>query len=98
LSAGAAGPLPKLELRPQAGPEDYALEVRPAEIVCAAPGEAGLCYAVQTLRQLVRANRQGGTIPCLSIRDWPSLRWRCMQDDITRGRAPSWKCSVVRST
>ena len=74
--------------------EDYALEVRPEEIVCTAPGKAGLYYGVQTLLQMIRANRQGDGIPCLTIRDWPSLRWRCFQDDMTRG--PSSKLDTLK--
>jgi len=65
--------------------ESYALEVRAQEIVCAARDTAGLFCGLQTLCQLIRANRQGDTLPGLKIRDWPSLRWRCFQDDMTRG-------------
>ena len=52
------------------------------------PGEAGLFYAVQTLRQLIRANRQGQALPCLKICDWPSLTWRGFSDDIRAAQAP----------
>ena len=69
----------------QTASESYALDVRADEIVCAARDPAGLFYGLQTLCQLIRANRQGDTLPCLKIRDWPSLRWRCFQDDMTRG-------------
>ncbi len=73
------------DFRDGATEEDYALDVRTQEIVCAAPGAPGLYYGVQTLLQLIRANRNENAIPCLTIRDWPSLRWRCFQDDMTRG-------------
>lgn len=66
-------------------PEAYSLDVRAHEIVGAAKEPAGLSYSLQTLCQLIRANRQGDGLPCLTIRDWPSLRWRCFQDDMTRG-------------
>jgi hypothetical protein len=62
--------------------------VSPEQILGFAGHEAGLHHAVQTLRQLVRANREGNALPCLGIRDWPTLRWRCLQDDITRGPSP----------
>src|ERR1017187_10019913 len=65
--------------------ESYALDVRADEIVCAAKDAAGLFCGLQTLCQLIRANRQGETLPCLTIRDWPSLRCCCFQDDMTRG-------------
>ncbi|MEI7940396.1 MAG: glycoside hydrolase family 20 zincin-like fold domain-containing protein [Verrucomicrobiota bacterium] len=73
------------DLPQQASTESYALDVRPDEIVGAAKDPAGLFFGLQTLCQLIRANRQGDTLPCLQIRDWPSLRWRCFQDDMTRG-------------
>jgi hexosaminidase len=73
------------DLPQQVSTESYSLDVRPDEIVCAAKDPAGLFCGLQTLCQLIRANRQGDTLPCLQIRDWPSLRWRCFQDDMTRG-------------
>ena len=69
----------------QTASESYALDVRADQIVCAATDPAGLFCGLQTLCQLIRANRQGDKLPCLKIGDWPSLRWRCFQDDLTRG-------------
>jgi hypothetical protein len=94
LSHSPRGNLPKLALRPEAGEEDYAVQIRSNEIICSASADAGLLYGVQTLRQLIRANRRDGQLPCLDIRDWPSLRWRCFQDDMTRG--PSPKMEVLK--
>jgi hypothetical protein len=37
------------------------------------------------LCQLIRANRQKNGLPAITVWDWPSLRWRCFQDDMTRG-------------
>ncbi|MBM4088736.1 MAG: hypothetical protein FJ276_04805 [Planctomycetes bacterium] len=65
--------------------ESYVLEVRPEGIACYGADAAGLYYGMQTLCQLIRANRRDKCLPCLRIRDWPSLRWRCYQDDLTRG-------------
>ena len=79
------GPLLLPSLPENPAPEGYALEVREREIVCAAKEPAGLFYGLQTLCQLIRANRRGSALPCVMIRDWPSLRWRCFQDDMTRG-------------
>jgi hypothetical protein len=94
LSAGPAGDVPPIRLRDGAGQEDYGLEIRPEHVVGAASDAPGLLYAAQTLCQLVRANRRSDGLPCLSIRDWPSLRWRCFQDDMTRG--PSPKMAVLK--
>ena len=79
---------------PDTNPESYALEVRADEVVCVAATPAGLHHGLQTLRQLIRANRVGEALPCLTIRDWPSLRWRCFQDDMTRG--PSSKLETLK--
>ena len=85
LSAKGDGAPPAFQLRDKATPEDYALDIGADAITGSAPGPEGLFYAAQTLCQLIRANRRGNGLPCLTIRDWPSLRWRCFQDDLTRG-------------
>lgn len=89
-------PLPQPpSFRPQATHEDYHLQITPEQIIAWAKGPAGLFYAGQTLCQLLRANRlPGDRLPCLVIEDWPSLRWRCFQDDMTRG--PSTKLSSLQ--
>lgn len=68
-----------------AGDEGYRLEVRPGSIRIAARTAAGLFYGVQTLRQLVR--REG--VPAVTIADRPALRWRGLQDDVSRGPVPT---------
>jgi len=85
LSASPKRPPPSIGFRPEATNEDYNLVVDPDEIRLAAPGPGGLFYGAQTICQLIRANRRDGSLPCLKIHDWPSLRWRCFQDDMTRG-------------
>jgi hexosaminidase len=67
------------------GDEGYRIEVRPSGIRAAARSGAGLFYAVQTLRQMVR--EEG--IPAATILDRPALRWRGLQDDISRGPVPT---------
>ena len=91
LSMGAHERLRETPFRDGATAEDYQLSVGSDTIACRGFGPAGRFYAVQTLCQLIRANRRGTQIPCVEIRDWPSLRWRCFQDDLTRG--PSSKLS-----
>jgi hypothetical protein len=79
---------------PNDHPEGFTLEVHDDAVVGAASTPAGLHYGLQTLRQLIRANRRGGSLPGLVIRDWPSLRWRAFQDDLTRG--PSSKLETLQ--
>ena len=89
LSAGRARPYPKPSFRTNFTEEDYTVVVSPETIHIIGAGPAGLFHGVQTLRQLIRANRDQSGIPCLAIKDWPSLTWRAFQDDLTRG--PSTK-------
>lgn len=65
--------------------EGYRLVARPGYAAVAARDRAGLVWGTQTLLQLVRANLQGNSLPCLTIDDWPSLQYRGFMDDITRG-------------
>ncbi|GAF74591.1 unnamed protein product, partial [marine sediment metagenome] len=92
LSTKPGGPMPELPRRKSPTDEDYALEVYPDRVICSGAGRSGLFYAVETLCQLIRANRRqplhrsgARRLPCVTIRDWPSIRWRCFQDDMTRG-------------
>ncbi len=71
------------------GPQGYLLAVTPDGIRLMAPGEPGVFYGIQTLRQLIRANSSGKSIPCCRIVDWPSFAYRGWQDDISRGPIPT---------
>jgi N-acetyl-beta-hexosaminidase len=79
----------KIALPDSLGPEAYVLFVSPKEILVAGNSHQGVFYGVQTLRQLIRSNRSGNSIPCLSIIDWPVLKYRGWMDDISRGPIPT---------
>jgi len=85
LALGEPGKVPEPSFRQEATEEDYSLDVLPDCVSIAGKGGSGLWYGVHTLCQLIRANLKDKGLPCLSIRDWPSLRWRCFQDNLTRG-------------
>lgn len=80
--------------RSEAAGQDYILRVQPQSVSIDSPGAEGLIYGVQTLCQLIRANRRGNAIPCLTIEDWPSIQWRAFQNDLTRG--PSSKLDFLK--
>jgi len=78
--------------------EAYAVSVTPEGIVCLGNDSTGLFYAVQTLCQLIRANvNEAGEIPCMTIQDWPSMKYRCFQDDLTRGPSPHLETLLFES-
>ncbi|MBI1797872.1 MAG: beta-N-acetylhexosaminidase [Candidatus Eisenbacteria bacterium] len=68
-----------------AGDEGYRIEVKPGAIRITARTAAGVFYGVQTLRQMVHADG----IPAATIADRPALRWRGLQDDVSRGPVPT---------
>lgn len=94
LFSGAGPDLTPPKFREGFTAEDYVLRVAPDAITVFAPDVPGLIHGTQTLCQLIRANRSDNAIRCMTINDHPSLRWRCFQDDLTRG--PSSKLDTLK--
>ncbi|MFN2415563.1 MAG: beta-N-acetylhexosaminidase [Pyrinomonadaceae bacterium] len=69
--------------------EGYVLVVSPRGIVAAGRTAAGTFYALQTLKQLVRGEGEGAYAPGVAVVDWPSMRWRGLSDDVSRGPVPT---------
>ncbi len=78
--------------------QGYVLDVSPSSILVAGKDIAGLFYGAQTLRQLVVPSPGGAEILGVSVRDWPALRYRGVQVDMSRGPVPklSYLESIVR--
>ncbi|MDR2705729.1 MAG: discoidin domain-containing protein [Planctomycetaceae bacterium] len=69
--------------------ESYSIAITKNGIVCRGGKSKGLYYAVLTLCQLIRANRiENNSLQCMTIYDFPSIKYRCFQDDLTRGPSP----------
>jgi hexosaminidase len=71
------------------GDQGYLLFSDHSHLIVAANTGQGLFYGVQTLRQLLHPEGQTLICPAVSIRDWPSMEWRGVQDDISRGPIPT---------
>ncbi len=71
------------------GDQGYLLFSDKTHLIVAANTGQGLFYGVQTLRQLLREDDGKLICPAVSIRDWPSMEWRGVQDDISRGPIPT---------
>jgi hexosaminidase len=71
------------------GDQGYLLFSDRSHLIVAANTGQGLFYGVQTLRQLLRPEGRTLICPAVSIRDWPSMEWRGVQDDISRGPIPT---------
>jgi hypothetical protein len=74
------------ELYDQIGDQGYALVIEGQRVVLAARAVPGMRYAITTLAQIA-ADR--AALPGLMICDWPSLKYRGAQQDISRGQVPT---------
>ena len=78
------------------GTEGYRLTVRPGRVVARAAGDAGLFYAVQTMRQLLPPAvfreaplpNVAWTMPAVDIEDAPRFPWRGAHLDVARHFMP----------
>ena len=74
-----------LRLDPSFKEEEYHLDSC-GEVLLLTGSESGLWHGMQTLLQMVR--QEGAGLPCVSIKDYPSLKNRGHYLDVTRGRIP----------
>ncbi|MCU0961708.1 MAG: beta-N-acetylhexosaminidase, partial [Pirellulaceae bacterium] len=70
----------------QAGNEGYAICIDDTGVSLVARDWAGLFHGATTLTQMA-TDRQ--TLPGMRVLDWPSLRYRGVQQDISRGQVPT---------
>ena len=72
------------------GEEGYALYANVERVIIASRTGQGLFYGAQTLRQLIdRGEGKRATCQAVAIKDWPTMRWRGVHDDISRGPVPT---------
>ncbi|MDA1081181.1 MAG: beta-N-acetylhexosaminidase [Gemmatimonadetes bacterium] len=69
--------------------EGYVLVTNEDRAVVIAASAAGIFYGAQTVKQLMRTDGTEPRIYSAAIRDWPAMRWRGMQDDLSRGPLPT---------
>jgi hexosaminidase len=76
--------------------EGYRISIDEERVLAVSGSAAGLCNAVQTLRQLLAAEAflpaplpdAGLTLPCVEIEDEPAFSWRGGQLDVARHMMP----------
>ena len=69
--------------------EGYVLIVEKQEAYIIGASSAGVFYGVQTFKQLLQQSGAERAIPVGTIRDWPAMRYRAIQDDLSRGPVPT---------
>src|SRR5208282_6066796 len=72
--------------------QGYVIRATDSGVLVAGCAAQGVFYGVQTLRQLLHTEGSGAktlAMPAVTIRDWPSMDWRGVSDDISRGPIPT---------
>jgi hexosaminidase len=69
--------------------EGYVIISGKEQTVVIAATDAGLFYGAQTVKQMFRGDGPEARVFAATIRDWPAMRWRGMQDDLSRGPLPT---------
>ncbi len=73
----------------EAQSEGYIITPSANSLTLAASSTAGLFYAAQTLKQLIEGDGPTAVLHLATIRDWPAMKYRGLQDDLSRGPVPT---------
>jgi hexosaminidase len=69
--------------------EGYVLAVEPHETFVIAASGSGIFYGVQTFKQLLPLPGGKPVLPTGTVRDWPAMKYRGIDDDLSRGPFPT---------
>ena len=70
-------------------PEGYVLDIELQSATIVGATGAGVYYGVQTLKQLLPIAGAPRVLPTGTVRDWPAMRYRGVDDDLSRGPFPT---------
>ncbi len=79
----------KLEFDAPMQDEGYVLIAEPHETYIIGATGAGVFYGVQTLKQMLPVAGEKQEIPTGTIKDWPAMKYRGIDDDLSRGPFPT---------
>lgn len=66
-------------------PEGYVILPDGKGLALTAATDAGVFYALQTIKQLVTGHGANAVLHQATIRDWPAMKYRGLDDDLSRG-------------
>ena len=78
-----------LAFDPAMNDEGYVLILDEHQASIVAASSAGVFYGVQTFKQLLPLPGARSVLPTGTIRDWPAMKYRGVQDDLSRGPVPT---------
>ncbi|WP_260705024.1 beta-N-acetylhexosaminidase [Edaphobacter flagellatus] len=71
--------------------EGYAIIPDGKGLAITAASDAGIFYAIQTVKQMFLGNGTNAVLRTATIRDWPAMRYRGLSDDLSRGPVPTFE-------
>src|SRR6516164_156530 len=71
--------------------EGYAIIPDGKGLAITAASDAGIFYALQTVKQLVTGTGANAALHTATIRDWPAMKYRGLHDDLSRGPFPTFE-------
>ena len=76
---------PATEMPDEMKPEGYAIIPDGKGLALTAASDAGIFYALQTVKQMVTGYGANAVLHTARVRDWPAMKWRGLHDDLSRG-------------
>jgi hexosaminidase len=65
--------------------EGYVIASTSTSVTLVAATSAGLFYGAQTLKQMIEGDGLNAILHTANIRDWPAMKYRGLDDDLSRG-------------
>ena len=78
-----------LVFHPAMESEGYVIVLEAHEATIVGASSSGVFYGVQTFKQLLPLADEPRVLPKGTIRDWPAMRYRGIDDDLSRGPFPT---------
>ncbi|NYF80519.1 glycoside hydrolase family 20 zincin-like fold domain-containing protein [Granulicella arctica] len=87
LTRLASHPVPRFtdEMRP----EGYVISASGNTLTVTAATAEGIFYGAQTVKQLIDGSGSSAILHTADIRDWPAMKYRGLDDDLSRGPVPT---------
>ena len=84
-AANASGGATAVEMPEEMKAEGYAILPDGKGLALTAATDAGVFYALQTVKQLVTGSGANAVLHNATILDWPAMKYRGLDDDLSRG-------------
>ncbi len=66
-------------------PEGYVISATAGRLTVVGATAEGVFYGAQTVKQMIQGNGPGAILHAAEIRDWPAMKYRGLDDDLSRG-------------